>query len=249
MLAQKAKAMRNLSFIICTAFVALCCHSEAAEDLESLSKSPVWQVRYCVPGKFDIPSADARRVLERLSVDDVPAVARQAFGWYSTSFVVLDRDIVKKAFSRGDFDLVMITVRDRKVFETPDFWIHKLDNSDADSNRAGAVRAIGMCGVAANIAKLSDYMDTHNPYLLMALAIAFHRLGDNEKYLEALEAIFALPIKDAFFDQTNAIDCLIQTHPDRARPAWKRVHKQFERSKDSQPNWVYSHIVQEARLP
>ncbi len=241
--------MRYLSFIICTAFVAICCHSEAAEDLESLSNSPVWQVRYCVAAKFDTPSEDARRVLKRLSVDDVPAVARQAFVNYSRSFVMLDRDIVKRAFSRGDFDLVGANVRDRKVFESPEFWIHELSGSSAASIRARAVRALGMCGTTAHAGKLSEYLATTNPYLLIELALAFHRLGDNLRYLEAIEAILALPLNEAFYYQTYAIDCLIQTHADRARSAWKRVHEQFERSKDSQPGWVYSHILQEARLP
>lgn len=238
-----------VSAVICTAFVAFCQHSEAAEDFEALSKSPIWQVRYCVTGKFNAPNATARRVLERLSVDDVPAVAREAFANYSRIFVVLDRDIVKKAFARGDFDLAGINVRDRKVFESPEFWIHELSGSNEACIRTRAVRALGMCGSTAHVGNLPKYLATTNSYLLFELALAFHRLGDDQRYLEAIEAILALPLNEAFYYQTNAIDCLVQTHPDRARSAWRRVHEQFEHSKDCQPNWVYSHIIQEARLP
>lgn len=239
--------MRYLSFIVYTAILALGSQTEAAEDLDALSKSPVWQVRYCVPRKFDAPSADARRVLERLAVDEAPSVSQQAFSAYARMFVVLDRAIVEKAFKRGDFDMVGIEVNDRNVFKTPEFWIDRC-NDTTGAPRAQAVRALGMCGSAADAKKLAQYLETSNPYLLIELAIAFHRLGDERRYLEAIEAILALPLMDALFYQTYAIDCLIQTHPDRARPAWNRVHEQFERSKDCQPGWVYSHIVQEARI-
>ena len=246
---RKDKVMRILPLMLCTLCVLPGCHAEAAEDLEALSKSPVWQVRYCIAAKYDAPGAEARRVLERLSADEVPAVARQAFASYARGFVVLDREIVRKAFTRGDFDLVGINVPDRKVFESREFWIQDLDRSNEPEIRARAVRAIGMCGTNANTGKLSEHLATTHPYLLIELALAFHRLGDEGQYLKAIEAILALPIKETLHYQTYAIDCLIQTHPDRARTAWKEIHEQFGRSEDCQPGWVYAHVVQEARLP
>lgn len=207
-----------------------------SEDLETLSKSSVWQVRYCVAIKFDSPTPTARASLERLCRDEVRQVAHHAFSAYSRPFVTLDREIVRTAFSRGDFELVGVSVTDRKVFETPDFWIHNLDSSPDDRIRGRAVRAVGMCGVAANIPKLSGYMGSQNAYLLTELAMAFHRLGDTEKYLAALDAVLALPISEAFHYQTAAIDRLPQTHPDRAKTAWKRVHQRFEDSRDLQPD-------------
>jgi hypothetical protein len=241
--------MHKIPLLLCTALVAFACHCRAVEDFEALSKSPVWQVRYCVSIKFDSPSAASRRALERLSVDEVPQVARQAFVAYSRMFVELDRNIVGKAFARGDFDLVGADLKDRKVFESPDFWIRELNASTDASTRARAVRAIGMCGTPAHATTLSGHLGTTNSYLLIELALAFHRLGDSQRYLDALEAILALPINEAFYYQTYAIDCLLQTDPDRARGAWTRVHERFESSKDCEPGWVYSHIVQEARLP
>jgi hypothetical protein len=241
--------MRILPFMLCTLLALAGRHAEAADDLEALSKSPVWQVRYCIPGKYDTPSTEARRVLERLSADEVPAVAQQAFASYARSFVVLDRELVKKAFTRGDFDLIGVKVSDRKVFESPEFWIQDLDHSNDPTLRARAVRAMGMCGKNTDAAKLSEHLTTTNPYLLIELALAFHRLGDEAQYLKAIEAILALPIKETLHYQTYAIDCLIQTHLDRAKTAWKEVHEQFGRAKDCQPNWVYAHIAQEARLP
>lgn len=250
LLAKSASAMQpSLLKLLCASFILISAGNVRSEDLEALSKSAVWQVRYCVANKFDAPTPAARASLERLCKDEARQVAQHAFSIYSRTFVALDREIVRKAFSRGDFDLVGVKVNDRKVFETPDYWIHELENSPDDSIRSRAVRAIGMCGTAANIAALSGYMDSHNPYLLIELAMAFHRLGDTEKYLAALNAILALPISDAFYYQTAAIDCLLQTHPDRAKPAWNRVHQQFEGNRDLQPNWVYSHIIQEGRLP
>jgi hypothetical protein len=245
---QELEAMHKTLLFLCAAFVAFGLNCPA-EDLEALSKSPVWQVRYCVPEKIDTPGADARRILERLSADGDRRVAVQAFAPYSWMFVELDRGLVRKAFARGDFDLEGIDVADRKVFETPEYWIGDLKRSKDAVIQARAVRATGMCGTAAHVATLSGYTATTNPHLLMELALAFHRLGDAKKYLAAIDALLALPLKEAFSYQTRAVDCLIQTHPDRARAAWKRVHEQFEKAKDAQPNWVYPHIVQEARLP
>ena len=241
--------MRTLPILLCTLLALPSHRAEAADDLEALSKSPVWQVRYCIPAKYDEPSNEARRVLERLSADEVPSVAQQAFAVYSRRFVVLDRELVKKAFNRGDFDIIGADVLDRKTFETPEFWLQDLDDSDDPTLRARAVRAIGLCGKNTDTAKLSKHLATTNPYLLIQLALAFHRLSDEAQYLKAIETILALPIKEAFFYQTYAIDCLIQTHPDRAKATWKEVHEQFGRTPDCQPGWVYAHIAQESRLP
>jgi hypothetical protein len=247
--APKDKAMRIRPFLLCTILAFTARHAEASDDLESLGKSPVWQVRYCIPAKYDTPSTEARRVLERLSTDEVPAVAQQAFVSYSRTFVVLDREIVKKAFARGDFDIIGADVLDREFFETPEFWLHDLDQPSAPDIRARAVRALGMCGTNAHTANLSGHLTTTNPYLLIELALAFHRLGDEAQYLKAIETILALPIKDTLSHQTDAIDCLIQTHPEGAKAAWKAVHEKFELTGEGQPEWVYAHIAQEARLP
>ena len=242
------KAMHKTLLLLFSALVTLCSPCFAV-DLEALSKSPLWQVRYCVSAQLDAPSAEARRLLERLSLDEVPAVAQQSFAVYSRMFVELDSKIVKQAFARGDFDLVGGFVADREAFATPDYWIRELNTVSDARLQARAVRAIGMCGTAVHASKLTEHLATANPYLLTELALAFHRLGDTQNYLAAIGAILALPLNEALSYQTYAIDCLIQTHPGRARPAWSRVHEQFGGSKDVQPNWVYSHVVQEARLP
>ena len=225
------------------------CLTLGAEDFEKLSSSPVWQVRYCVSGKLTSADTASRGILERLAMDETSQVARQAFAHYSRRFVKLSDPLVEAAFARGDFDLVGVNVPDRKVFETPEFWIADLKNAAAPDNQARSARAIGMCGTRAHIEVLSEYTDTTNPYLLIELALAFHRLGDTEKYLATLDSMLALPIRDAFYYQSYAIDCLIQTHPQSARTKWKQVHEQFEKEEELQPNWVYAHIVQENRLP
>lgn len=219
-----------------------------AEAFESLSRSPVWQVRYCIAGKLDSTGPVSREILERLAADRVPQVARQAFEQYSRRFVALDDALVQAAFSRGDFDLLGADVTDRKVFQTPEFWINDLKATLDPAIQARGIRALGMCGTQAHVGFLSEYAKTDNPYLLIQLALAFHRLGDSGKYLAALDSILRLPIRDALHYQTYAIDCLIQTHPERARSAWGSVHKQFEDTPEIQPNWVYAHIVQEAGL-
>lgn len=241
--------MRILPFLLCTLLAFSCHHAQAAAELETLSKSPVWQVRYSVALKYDEASDEARRVLETLSIDEERSVARQAFAAYSRIFVVLDREIVKKSFARGDFDLVGVSVQDRKIFENPEFWIHQLDSSDNPTLRARAIRVLGMCGKNADASKLSGHLNSTNSHLLIELALAFHRLGDEKQYSKAIETILALPFKESLSYQTYAIDCLIQTHPDRAQAAWMEVQKQFQRTKEGQPNWVYAHITQEARLP
>ena len=219
-----------------------------ADDLASLSNSSIWQVRYCVAGKFESPDPISRKVLERLAADQAPQVARHAFANYSRIFVELDDELVRAAFDRGDFDLVGGRVTDRGVFQTPEFWTHELKETTDPTIRARAVRAIGMCGTQDHVGLLSEYTKTDNPYLLIQLALAFHRLGATQEYVETLGSILKLPIRDTLYYQTHAIDCLIQTHPDRARLAWGRVHEQFEGTQDIQPNWVFLHIVQEVRL-
>lgn len=242
--------MRPSIFLLLGAALPLLVIGNArSEDLVALSKSSIWQVRYCTATKFDAPTAQARECLERLCRDEMRQIAQHTFSIYSLTFVVLDRELVRTAFSRGDFDLVGVDVKDRKAFETPEFWVNRLENAPDDSSRADAIRRIGLCGTAANFAKLSEFSGSPSPYLLLELSLAFHRLGDTEKYLTTLDTLLALPISRAFYYQTAAIDCLIQTHPDRARQAWKRVHQQFEKNQNLQPAWVYSHILQESRLP
>ena len=68
------------------------------QDLEALSTSPIWQVRYCVSAEFKIPNAQARRLLEQLAADANPGVGRSAFSHYSRLFINVDPKIVRKAF-------------------------------------------------------------------------------------------------------------------------------------------------------
>jgi hypothetical protein len=218
------------------------------QDFEVLSKSPIWQVRACVPEALDPKAPGSRAILERLCRDQ--QAAYNAFLVYSRSFVVLERDIVKAAFARGDFDLVGVNlVNGRVAFESPDFWAADLEHASHDGSRARAVRALGMCGGAAEVATLSAHAKTRNPELLFELAVAFHRLGHTEKYLAALDSLLALPIAEAFPYQNQAIDCLLETHPARAKPVWKQVHEQFQKTPGLQPGWIYTHVVQERRLP
>lgn len=240
--------MYQFQVLSCLLSAILVSRCACADDLASLSNSPVWQVRYCVAGKFDSPDPISRKILERLAADQAPQVARNAFANYSRIFVELDDELVTAAFGRGDFDLVGARITDRGAFQTPEFWTHELKTTTDPTIRARAVRAIGMCGTQAHVGLLSEYTKTDNPYLLIQLALAFHRLGGTQEYVETLGSILKLPIRDTLYYQTYAIDCLLQTQPDRARLAWRCVHKQFEGTKDIQPNWVYLHIVQEARL-
>lgn len=117
----------------------------SAHDLEWEASSPVWQVRYCLTGRFEVADATARRLLEKLSTDSHPSVARQAFAHYCGLFLDLDRQIVLAAFQRGDFDLGG-DMADRKLFETPHYWVGSLKEAKAPDIQARAVRALGMCG-------------------------------------------------------------------------------------------------------
>jgi hypothetical protein len=164
-------------------------------------------------------------------------------------FVDLDNDTVRRAFERGDFDLVGSVVSDPKVFRTPEFWLNELAQPTDDSTKARAVRAIGLCGDATILSKLSGLAGSTNPYLLAELAAASRRLGNDERYLAALEAVLTLPLKDNIYYQTFAVDCLLQTHPARAKSAWDQINKGLASLPDFQPNWVYAHVLQRERLP
>lgn len=240
----------KFKFVTLVCLLGFVCGNQSAKarDLEALSDSPIWQVRYCVPGEFNSASPLARKTMEKLAADGVVSVRRHTFAIYSRLFVELDEALVKSAFGRGDFDLVGVTVTSRKVFEAPEFWARDLE-SDSAPTRARGARAIGLCGSDKHIRLLETVQETTNPHLLIELALAYHRLGDPERYLVVLDAILALPIADAFHYQNRVVDCLLQTHPARARASWNRVHTQFEAHQDSQPNWVFAHIEQESRLP
>lgn len=236
-------------FLIYAGIALFCISNANGENIVVLSKSPVWQVRYCVAIRFDSPTTEAREALERLCRDEVPQVRFHAFSAYSRLFVNLEPDIVKNAFVSGHFDVSGVTVTSRKIFETAEYWIHELKSSTNDTTRARAVEALGLCGTAADIGNLPMVSSSRNAHLLMELAVASKRLGNQEVYLQAINTVLAQPVSQSLHYQIKAIDCLIQTHPEQARSVWEDVHRRFKEAKDVQPGWVYSHVVQGERLP
>ncbi|MBB5030577.1 HEAT repeat domain-containing protein [Prosthecobacter vanneervenii] len=221
----------------------------SAHDLERDASSSIWQVRYCLTGRFAVADSTARRLLEKLSLDSHSGVASQAFAHYSGLFLDLDQQVVLAAFRRGEFDLVGINMKDRKAFETPGFWALNLRRVEAPDLQARAIRALGLCGSQENLSLLQEYRNSDNPYLLHELAKALHRLGDEAGYLNVIEAILRLPPASAVHYQTLAIDCLIQSHPAKARESWNKLHAAIASMPDLQPNWMCGHIFQEERLP
>lgn len=242
--------MRWLSCLLLVfAATAPAVHAQALEDIVRWTQSDVWQVRYCAAGEFKVATPEARPHLERLSVDKNRAVARQSFVIYTNLFVDVDLAVAKQAFERGDFDLVGGRVTDRGVFTTPAFWLAELNRADDDHIAGRAIRALGLLGDAQAIPALNERIDSRNPYVLLELAKAFRRLGQDEPYLAALEHIQALPARENLHYHTAAIDCLLQTHPDRAPAAWTQVDQSVHGRDDIQPNWMYGHVRQGERLP
>ena len=220
----------------------------SARDLEAEASSPVWQVRYCVLHRFEVADATARRLLEKLCADSHLGVANQAFAHYSSLFVSLDHQLVKAAFRRGDFDLGG-DMADRKVYETPGLWVANLKEKELPDLQARAIRALGLCGTQEHVPLLLEYQKSDNPYLLYELAKALHRLGDEAGYLNVIESLLRLPPASASSYQTSAIDCLLQTHPAKARDQWNKLHAAIASLPDLQPGWMCAHILQEQRLP
>ncbi len=221
----------------------------SAHDLEAEASSPVWQVRYCLTARFEVADATARRLLEKLCTDSHRGVANQAFVHYSSLFVSLDHQLVKAAFRRGDFNLDGVEVNDLYAFEKPGFWVSDLKAKDLPDIQARAIRALGMCGTQEHVPLLLEYQKSDNPELLYELAKALNRLGDEAGYLSVIESLLRLPTASAMCDQTLAIDCLIQTHPAKARDQWNKLHAAIVALPDLQPNWMCDHILQEQRLP
>jgi len=238
----------KIAFMFFVSMSILTCSLALAENFDKLITSPIWQVRYGVLGKFNEATPDARKALEKLSNDSNQRVASQAFACYSSLFVELDKKLSMVAFHRGDFGENRTRLGNRTLLEAVDDWTKDLGSIEP-TFQARAARAIGICGSKKSNEELAKYVDSENAYLLMQLALAFHRLGDTESYLARINAIMDLPIGDAFYYKTLAINYLIQTHPERSRAEWNRVHKEFKESPDFQSNWVYAHITQEARLP
>lgn len=218
------------------------------EDLEALSRSDQWQVRYCVPLEFRSATPHARTTLERLARDPNVRVARQAFAVYTTLFVDVDFEITKAAFARGDFDQDGINVADPLVFRSAAHWRAKLQDTFDDAQKATAVRALGLLGDTSVVPELS-HTTGKNPYLLVQLAVASRRLGADDQYLKLIATVLDLPAREAAYYQTFCVDCLLQTHPERARAAWEKIEASIQSTPDLQPNWVYSHAVRRTRLP
>lgn len=224
--------------------------AHSTEDLARWSQSDDWRVRYCVPMECRTASPDAKRILEKLSMDGDRRVARQAFAVYSQLFVDVDKSISQKAFARGDFILVGADVTHAAVFNTTDFWLAQLASSK-ESAQGGAVQAIGLLHDPAALPKLFAVKGSKNPYALLELAKAFRRLGSDEEYLAVLDSLLTPPIsdKESIYYRTRAIDCLIETHPARARAAWERNDQALANVADVQPNWMFAHVTQKQRLP
>jgi hypothetical protein len=222
--------------------------SAGREHIEALSRSDKWQVRYCVPAELDEPTPLARVTLERLARDSEARVARQAFTVYVGLFVDVDFAIARVAFERGDFDQPGVQVSEPKVFRSADYWREVLRRSADDAEKATAVRALGLLRDTVSVTEISA-IQSKNPYFLIERAVALHRLGSEDGYLETISAILDLSARDAVYYQTSAIDCLLQTHPQQARPAWERVEASIVDMSDLQPNWVYRHAIRKTRLP
>ncbi|HTE19814.1 MAG TPA: hypothetical protein VK689_15725, partial [Armatimonadota bacterium] len=148
----------------------------------------------------------------------------------------------------GEFDLVGAKVTGERVFRTPAYWLHELSQETQDEFSGRALHALGLLGDKTVLAHLPEAKGT-NPYHLAELALACHRLGDNEKYLATLEKIFELPVEKNLFYQNQSVEYLLQTHPNRARAAWERVERALAAFPDLQPNWVNGHYLQQRRLP
>lgn len=241
--------MKLSSFLLLGSLIFSGIDPSPAKDLDALSRSSIWQVRYCIPTEFDVPSALARAVLERLSADEVKGVARQAFEVYSRDFVALDRGLIDQAFERGDFNRAAVGFIDNTSFGTSAYWIGELEKAAEDSDRGVAVRAIGLCGNQGDVGKIWEFNESTNSYFLMELALACYRLGDTDRYRKVIDRILELPISENLFYQNKAVECLIQTHPEQARNAWKKLRERSEAIENIQAGWMYAHILQEERLP
>jgi len=224
--------------------------AHSTEDMVRWSQSDDWRVRYCVPMECHAASLDAKHILEKLSLDEDRRVARQAFAVYSQLFVDVDKSISRKAFDRGDFVRVGIEVTNVSVFSTTEFWSAQLASSN-ESVRGGVVQAIGLLHDVAALPKLIAVKGSKNPYALLELAKAFRRLGNDKEYLTVLDSLLTPSIsdKESIYYRTRAIDCLIETHPARARAAWELNDQALARVDDVQPNWMFAHVTQKQRLP
>jgi hypothetical protein len=236
--------------------LALCCSAATlgAYDLDQLSRSELWQVRFGVTHELTFPSAEARTILERLAVDTEMRVAQQAFEVYSRMFVEVDKGIASKAFDRGDFN-ILGSDGPEGMFKTTRYWLGDLKckpdyggRTWDDAIGARAIRALGLLGDASVLAELAGLPGSRKAGFLTELAAAYRRLGSDEPYLAAIGQVLALPVKDDLPHQTIAIGYLLQTHPARAKTAWERIHGELAGLPDLQPGWVFGHYLQQEFL-
>lgn len=248
------KAMMFAAAVIAT----VCCSASVlrAQDIEKLSRSDVWQVRYGVIDEFKVATPEARAILERLALDDHRKVARRAFGVYTDLFVDVNKDLAQQAFDRGYFDLVGATNHATgevvgttgKEFRTVEFYLGELARRRA-GRTVVAVIALGLLDDKTVLPQLAELRDGTDPQLLAHAALACHRLGSDDDYLAILEALLAPPFTANKHYQTRAVDYLLQTHPEKARTAWDRMEQERARYRNLEPAWVYAHFAQRDRLP
>jgi|GEM_PF-2678219 len=220
-----------------------------ADDLEWRASSPVWQVRYCLTETFAVTDATSRRLLEKLCRDPHPEVARAAFWHYENLFIDLDHELVHAAFQKSYFDLLGFNVSNRNIFESPAFWASQLRTEDPSDLQIRAIRALGLCGTRENAKQLLEYRGSDHPGMLLVLAMALHRLGDDASYLSVIDSILSPPSAKAVSHQTSAINFLIQTHPALAREQWNKLHTTITAQPDMDPYAINRHTLQERRLP
>ncbi|MCF7730655.1 MAG: hypothetical protein K9N23_03165 [Akkermansiaceae bacterium] len=214
-----------------------------AYDLDQLSRSEVWQVRYCVNNRYPVRLCEAKPIMERLLDDPNARVAQQALVHYSRMIVDIDKDIVGNALARVSLDPPDKAEVDPEVSSTTKYWLDELGRRENDPAKAAPISMLGLLGDASVLPALTALPPSGNPYYLANLALAYRRLGSTPQYLATLEKILALPVKDNLYYQTIAIDYLLQTHPDRAKPAWEKINLAIDKF-PIQANWVYGHVLQ-----
>jgi len=148
-----------------------------APDIEKLSRSEVWQVRYCVNSMYPVRPSEAKPIMERLSVDPNARVAQQALVRSSRTIVDIDKDIVGKALARVTLDPPEKAGVDPKVSRTTNYWLAELGRRENEPAKAGAIAMLGLLGDASVLPALTALPPSGNPFYLAELALAYRRLG------------------------------------------------------------------------
>ncbi len=238
---QSLSTLILFSFFPLLSFSAVPC---SLDKLIELSDSKHWELRYSLLAELDEHSDEHKKLLVKLIHDTNNSVANQALVRYIANFLNIDRNLVTSKIEKLNplpVGALMSSIPDLK---SSHFYKTALTKDISDANNAKWISMIGITGKTPDIAIITPYLKSKNPYILSEAAKALHRLGAKNEALKAFRSILNLPFEENFPYQTSTLFLMHEIDSNEALALYKNLHARFKLKTGIQPNWVSAHLLQ-----